>query len=544
MKLHYKIAVALACATGIYMHAQVAYDWHFVTGDNTSGAYNNYISAIGTGDSNYVYVAGHTAGNPDIDPGAGTVIIPNNGNPNDGYMAVYTPNGDYVRSWRLSTNAGSNNSSAIEDMCIASNGDVLLCGLFQGTTDFDPSAAVNAATSAGTGGYIARYTKLGQLIWLKTYTTPVVSTYVAPFCISEAGGEITVGGAFSLASNSTVDLDPDAGVASYSHPNGGYYGFLMRFSASGSYTWSKGFIGKTVQEMDVNALGEIACTGQVAGTADFDPGAGVASYTAQSAFPFGDFYVAYYSAAGDYYWHHAAGTSAAEGTGYAVAFDAASNICVTGLCAGGIDLDPGPGVVISGASGSWLAKYYSIGSLAWAINGGEGLALDANDNVYATGMLGVRCFSPGGMIYWSGAVADQQFYTASCMAVSPTGQIHIGWQHWMQEDVDPGAGVINTTYSQNGSSYIVLTLDHLSTGIPVEETPSAYSVYPNPATEFITVNGDGSSAFTVFNSFGQEVLTQISNSTQTRIDVSTLPAGMYYLRTAEGVYVQSFVITR
>lgn len=544
MKKLYTITTALLLTAGTQLNAQVNYDWHFATGDTTAGVYNNVITCIETGDSNYVYVAALTAGNPDVDPGAGTEIISNTVNPNDAYVAVYTPAGTYVRSWRLTTSAGNNNSSSIEDMCIASNGDVIVCGLFQGTTDFDPSAATNSAYSVGTGGYIARYTKLGQLLWVKTYVTPVLSTYVAPFCVSEMNGEVTVGGMYSVQSNSSVDLDPDSGLAVYNHPNGGVFGFLMRLNATGGgYMWSRGFIGKLVQDIDVNALGEIACTGQCTGITDFDPGAGTAMYTASQNM-FGDFFVGRYANNGDYIWHHAAGNAQAEGNGYAVVFDGASNICVTGMCAGAIDLDPGPGVVNSGSFGSWLAKYNWNGPLAWAINSGEALAVDAADNVYTTSYLGVRCFNSAGAIYWSAPVVDQQLYMGSCLAVSPNGKIHIGWQNWWQEDVDPNAGVINAWYSQNGSSYIVLTLDHLTTGIPAAEQQSAYTVYPNPASEFINITTDRAETFVICNAFGQEVLTQTSNSTQTRIDVSALPAGVYYLRTVSGEYVQTFAVAR
>lgn len=120
----------------------------------------------------------------------------------------------------------------------------------------------------------------------------------------------------------------------------------------------------------------------------------------------------------------------------------------------------------------------------------------------------------------------------------------MGWQNWWPEDVDPNAGVINAWYSQNGSSYIVLTLDHLTTGIPAAEQQSAYTVYPNPASEFINITTDLAETFVICNSFGQEVLTQTSNSTQARIDVSALPGGVYYLRTVSGEYVQSFAVAR
>lgn len=70
------------------------------------------------------------------------------------------------------------------------------------------------------------------------------------------------------------------------------------------------------------------------------------------------------------------------------------------------------------------------------------------------------------------------------------------------------------------------------TGIPVSEIPEGPSVFPNPATDELTVSApDGTfSSFTVFNTIGRAVTlpAKITNGRST-VDISALPAGLYYV---------------
>jgi len=71
------------------------------------------------------------------------------------------------------------------------------------------------------------------------------------------------------------------------------------------------------------------------------------------------------------------------------------------------------------------------------------------------------------------------------------------------------------------------------------------SVYPNPATSELTIKTTDNtySSFTITNSMGQIMLQQELNSTQTKVNVKELPAGMYYvnLKGANGNEVRKFV---
>ena len=70
-------------------------------------------------------------------------------------------------------------------------------------------------------------------------------------------------------------------------------------------------------------------------------------------------------------------------------------------------------------------------------------------------------------------------------------------------------------------------------------------IYPNPATDELTIKMDKGAynSFTITNSVGQVFMQQQLSTTQTTINVKTLPAGLYYitLRGENGTKVQKFV---
>lgn len=71
------------------------------------------------------------------------------------------------------------------------------------------------------------------------------------------------------------------------------------------------------------------------------------------------------------------------------------------------------------------------------------------------------------------------------------------------------------------------------------------SIYPNPATDVLTIkmDNDAYNALTITNEIGQLMIQQILNSPLTKVDIKTLPSGLYYvtLRGENGTKVQKLV---
>lgn len=79
-----------------------------------------------------------------------------------------------------------------------------------------------------------------------------------------------------------------------------------------------------------------------------------------------------------------------------------------------------------------------------------------------------------------------------------------------------------------------------------EENAELFSVYPNPATDYIMITTPVSTAYTmtIFDSLGKEVLAQKAQGLQSKIDVSSLSGGIFFLeiRTEKTKTVQKVVI--
>ena len=520
------------CVSG---YAQLTYNWHHTTGDTAATSYYNNVRDVEPGDSDYVYVAAVASGNPDIDPGAAVVTISPQGS-QIGYVAVYNPAGTYVRSWSIECD----NMSEIRSVAIAGNGDVIAVGWYYGATDFDPGPGVVLYT--GQGSFIARYTKLGQLVWVKNYTNIQAGNSIWFEAVDETAGKICVGGSLHITQQDSFDIDPGIGtdyIQAIAHRWD--MGVIMTLDQNGSYLVSVTSAGSYVYAVELSPFGDMVCTGGVTDTLDFDPGPGISVYIPLCGpSPFGDFMVARYTSAGTLIWYHAAGNAGAEAGGYMILLDAADNIYVAGACGGAIDLLPGPGTLYNNLSGSFVAKYSAAGQLSWSHNGAGAMDLDSLDNFYLHNYFsGITCYSPGGQVYWNMSFAVDVNY----LKTSPDGSLYLSARNWSPVDVDPGAGVVNTPSTFSGSTYVVISLQHTLAGADEYVNNTGFGLYPNPANDFIVVSStdDAVELFLIYNSLGQEVLRTKITSPQTRVDVSALQPGVYYLRKENSVETVPFV---
>lgn len=64
-------------------------------------------------------------------------------------------------------------------------------------------------------------------------------------------------------------------------------------------------------------------------------------------------------------------------------------------------------------------------------------------------------------------------------------------------------------------------------------------IFPNPASDYINIQSQENAVIQIYNSTGQIILTQKTNSSNAQIDVSVLPAGVYFvnLMDEEGLIV-------
>ncbi len=170
----------------------------------------------------------------------------------------------------------------------------------------------------------------------------------------DAYGNLYITGTFA----DTVDFDPDAGTFFLSSRIATEQNqFVTKLNPQGNLVWA-GKIGNTTggpvggqvypNAIAVGTDGSVYSTGRFAGTVDFDPGAGVANFTATASQP-GNVFISKLNSDGSYAWTKillgSNSSTAYLDDGYGIAIDDGNNVYTVGEYTGTLDVDPGPGVV-------------------------------------------------------------------------------------------------------------------------------------------------------------------------------------------------------
>lgn len=155
-------------------------------------------------------------------------------------------------------------------------GNVYTTGYFQDTVDFDPGAGSANLTSAGSGdAFVQKLDAAGNFLWAKAFGGSA-DDIVASITVDAVGNVYTTG-----YFQGTVDFDPGAGTDTLTSAGRGDV-FVQKLDAAGNFLWAKALGGSGSDEgssITVDAAGNVYTTGNFEGTADFDPGAGSATFT-------------------------------------------------------------------------------------------------------------------------------------------------------------------------------------------------------------------------------------------------------------------------
>ena len=132
------------------------------------------------------------------------------------------------------------------DIITDASGNVYTAGSFQGTIDFDPGAGVfNLTSNGGSDAFVQKMDALGNFLWAKFFGG--TSDEEAYSIITDASGNVYTTGVFQ----GTVDFDPGVGTFNITS-NGDFDGFVQKWSqcnttfqtdiqtACISYTWING----------------------------------------------------------------------------------------------------------------------------------------------------------------------------------------------------------------------------------------------------------------------------------------------------------------
>ncbi|MBL7974480.1 MAG: hypothetical protein JNJ85_06185, partial [Candidatus Kapabacteria bacterium] len=454
-----------------------SYVWAHSFGDGTAG--QEAGRAIAVDASGNIYVAGDYYGTVDFNPGSGTATLTSM--QSGAFLAKYDADGNNVWARKIDT-AGTHR---IDDIAIDMNNDIVVTGVYQSNTDFDPSASYAYLTAGSTQQFFAKYTSSGSYVFAKQLSS---SQAHAPeenmYSIStDVNGNILLAGVFI----NTTDFDPDAGVTSLT-PIQYQDAYYAKYTSTGAFVFVKqigGTSDQVIKGIDVHTDGSIFITGYFYSTVDFDPGAGTQNLTATTN---ESMFVARYDISGNYVWAFKVGTNMARGQ--SLILDASGNAVVTGYFTGTQNFNPSGTNSLSGTHEAFVAKYSSTGAYLWAFklgnsvgtfssetDEGTSLAIDGSSNIYVGGsFLNTIDFDPSTSVtnlYNPNFVADSarngfhaKYTSAGALvncasiggitalppnefqsyhATDASGNIYYAGNFTIPVDVDPSNGVTNTT---------------------------------------------------------------------------------------------------
>ena len=361
--------------------------------------------------------------------------------------------------------AGDNSTDG-KSIALDSARNVISAGVFLGTTDFDPDAGTQDLTADAPDGYISKLDKTGAFVWVKQLDGSVSDIRVAV----DGDNNIYAAGSFS----GTTDFDPGAGEVELT-PAGLTDVFVCKFGSDGGLVWAKRFGGNAndnLRGLAVDVDGNVYTTGDFAGTADFDPGAGTLNFT-----PLGsvEAFISKLDTNGNLVWARQFETTDVV-QGFGIAVDKNENVYIAGNFSESADFDPGISDEVLTAvaqTDAFAVKLDASGNFVWARRfGGDadefgvGIVVDAGGRAYVTGSFDddihiatvtsevvlntvdeeetfVAKLNKAGNALWAKRLGGLETQLPQAIALDTDRNVYVAGFFDATMDADPGAGVSN-----------------------------------------------------------------------------------------------------
>jgi hypothetical protein len=219
--------------------------------------------------ANNLYVFGTCGASVDIDAGPGISLASGK------FLAIYDSNLNFVSQISLP-------NCTISRVKTDLFGNVILCGLFSGSVDFNPDPLVNNSLTSYnllTNAFIAKYSSNGSFVWAKLISSNGNGTELKALS-TDLNGNVYLTG--TISGQFITDFDPDLGTTNLISNGNNPDVFLAKYSSTGSllYAFQIGNPNpENVSDIEVDNEGSFYLTGNFSGTLDIDPSASLYNLT-------------------------------------------------------------------------------------------------------------------------------------------------------------------------------------------------------------------------------------------------------------------------
>ncbi|MCA0383664.1 MAG: gliding motility-associated C-terminal domain-containing protein [Bacteroidetes bacterium] len=345
-----------------------------------------------------VVVASQIRNELDIDPGPGVVTLKPTG-----YMNALVVKFDTDGNLVWAKDFGGPGDTGAEATCIAINqqNEIVVCGNFNNTVDFNPGQGVYNITSSGhSKSFVVKLDEQGDFLLAVEFGNATeiyhgISVTDAEF--DKQNNLVLTGGFFG-----TCDFDPGRSTYTLQSSTGSFRdGFICKFSNDlTGLLWAKAFSQSggynqylTPMGIAIDANNHVIAGGFFNGNFDFNPGTENFSFVSKGE----DWFVLKLDDKGDFLWAKQLGGSDLDGCSD-VAVDPDNQIYLSGSFGKSGDADPGPGTFIVNAlsyGSSLLIKLTEQGNFTYAIPYNERdatlsirrLVVDEAYQIYAVGTV-------------------------------------------------------------------------------------------------------------------------------------------------------------
>lgn len=405
----------------------------------------------------------------------GTIILTNPNGPDAFFVTKINPNGDVL--WAQTASNDSNCWGS--DVTTDNNGNVIVTGSFSGISTTFGTITLNNTSQTFTDLFIVKYSASGDVLWAQSFGGN--SYDYGSGLATDNNGNITLIGIYE-SNNITF------GVTTLNN-NGGIDYFMVQFSSTGNLIWIRSAMGDgndIGRDIVTDQDGNIYVTGTFSGTyINFE-------LTPLTGNGYDNIFIIKYNNSGHLQWVHSTlGNDNDEA--YALTVDNDGSVLVTGefysnpLTFGAFSLSN----TSADYSDIFVTKINPEGQFAWAISAGGG----DDDN-----SLGITTLSNGNA-YLTGS------FSSSAINFGSTSLVN----------------------SSDSPDYFIAKLNSI-TGIDDEVFESGFSIYPNPANNFLQIKTSTNANIEIINMAGQSIIkTEVSTNNAT-VDISILTPGVYFVK--------------